>query len=121
MTAMGRNRLSAQSLTGGQGVRGSPHNSSFYPSEMVALHGIAKLLGTKDLIEAQHKLMQRVLPATEDMNHVIHAIISALYQQRIGTTLDAEEKIVVATAPDFFSVWLPFFVNIPPMPTTSTR
>jgi hypothetical protein len=84
---------------------------------MVALHGIAELLGTKDLIEAQHMLMQRVLPAAQDMNHVIHAIISALYQQRIGPTLDAEEKIVVASAPDFFSVWLPFFVNIPPMPT----
>lgn len=34
----------------------SNYNSFFYPSEMVALHGIARILKAHDLIDAQHKL-----------------------------------------------------------------
>jgi hypothetical protein len=89
------------------------YNSSFYPSEMVALHGIAQALGETDLIQAQHSLMGRVLAVAIDMNHVLYSIISALYVQNIGPELMSETPVEITTAPNFFEVWLPFFVEIP--------
>jgi hypothetical protein len=91
----------------------SNYNSFFYPSEMVALHGIAAKLKEQNLIEAQRKLMANVMAIAEDMNHVIHAIISVLYKQNIGPELLPEPLVKITTAPSIFDVWIPFFVEIP--------
>jgi hypothetical protein len=91
----------------------SHYNSFFYPSEMVALHGIARMLTAQDLIEAQHKLVPTVIDVATDMNHVIYAIISVLYTQHIGPELLSDAPVDVSTAPSIFEVWVPFFVEVP--------
>ena len=91
----------------------SNYNSFFYPSEMVALHGIAAIVKEQDLIEAQLKLMASVMDIAENMNQVIHAIISVLYTQNIGPELLSEAPVNITTAPSIFDVWIPFFVEIP--------
>jgi hypothetical protein len=91
----------------------SNYNSFFYPSEMVALHGMAQILTAKNLIEAQHKLMPNVMDVATDMNHLIHAIISALYLRNIGPEVLSGAPIDIRTAPSVFDVWIPFFVEVP--------
>jgi hypothetical protein len=91
----------------------SNYNSFFYPSEMVALHGIARILTAPDLIEAQHKLLASVMNAATDMNHVIHAVISVLYIQNIGPELLSDTPVHIRTAPSIFDLWVPFFVEMP--------
>lgn len=91
----------------------SNYNSFFYPSEMVALHGIARILAAQDLIEAQHKLMASVIDVATDMNHVVYAIISVLYTKNIGPELLSDAPVDIRTAPSIFDVWVPFFVEVP--------
>jgi hypothetical protein len=91
----------------------SNYNSFFYPSEMVALHGIAAILNEQNLQEAQDKLMSSVLSIARDMQQVIYAITVVLYKQHIGHELLSEAPVKITTAPSLFDVWLPFFVEIP--------
>ena len=90
----------------------SNYNSFFYPSEMVTLHGIARILKAKDLIEA-HKLLASVMDVATDVNHVIYAIIAVLYTQNIGPELLSDAPLDITTAPTIFDVWVPFFVEVP--------
>ena len=94
----------------------SGYNSFFFGSEFVALHGIAKIIGETDLIKAQTKLINLVMPISDDMSHLIHAIIAVLWQKYFGEELLAERRIDINDAPSFFDVWVPFFVEIPPEP-----
>jgi hypothetical protein len=89
------------------------YNSFFYPSEMVALHGIAQILEAQDLIEAQQKLMPSVIDVATDMNHVIHAIVAVLYTENISRELLSDGLADITTAPSIFDVWVPFFVEVP--------
>ncbi len=95
---------------------GRANNSFFFASEFVALHGIAKIIGETDLIKAQTKLMNLVMPVSEEMSHLIHAIFAVLWQKYFGTELLAERRIDIKGAPGFLDVWVPFFVEIPAEP-----
>jgi hypothetical protein len=89
------------------------YNSFFYPSELVALHGIAQMMGARDIDDSQEKLMRRVIDVATDMNQVIYAITAVLFVENIGSELLSEQPVDIAIAPSIYEVWLPFFVEVP--------
>lgn len=98
----------------------SNYNSFYLLSEFVTLQGILRIVGETDLIEGQKILTIKITAISEDMSHLIQAIIAVLWRKHFGNALDAEKKLVIETAPDFFTPWIPFFVNIPDQPPPGT-
>ena len=98
----------------------SNYNSFYLLSEYVTLHGILRIVGEPDLIEGQRKLTIKIKDISEDMSHFIQAILVVLWRKHFGDSLDAERKLVIETAPDFFAPWIPFFVNVLDHPPPGT-
>ena len=98
----------------------SGYNSFFFASEIVAIQGIARIVGETDLREEQKTRVKRVLRVAEDMRQLIYAIIAVLWRKYFGDELPAEGRIDITDAPGVLDVSVPFFVGMPsPSPADS--
>jgi hypothetical protein len=70
----------------------SNYNSFYMASEFIALHGILKIIGETDLIEGRKKLTQKIAAISEDMSHLIQAILAVLWQKHFGREIDARNE-----------------------------
>ena len=99
----------------------SNYNSFYMPSEFIALQGVLKIVGESDLTASHTKLVHFVISVSNDMSQLIMAILKVLLQKYIiDDYIPAEKRIDITDAPNFFDVWIPFFVDIPAEPPTTT-
>lgn len=87
-------------------------NSLFLISDLMAVHGVLRLMKETDPSKAQRRMMLEVTDAAAHLFEFTNAFIAAAWQKNFGPTLDARRVIDIPEPPPMKAIKLPFFVNM---------
>jgi hypothetical protein len=87
-------------------------NSLFLVSDLIAVHGIMRLLKETDPVRAQERMMKDVAVASSNLFAFTNAFFVAAWQKHFGPILQARRVIDIPKPPPMENIALPFFVNM---------
>jgi hypothetical protein len=87
-------------------------NSLFLVADLMAVHGIMRLLKETDFVRMQERMMNDVRTAADNMFIFTSAFFAAAWMKNFGPTLDARRVIEIPKPPPMETIKLPFFVNM---------
>lgn len=87
-------------------------NSLFVVSDLMFVHGIAKLMGETDPGVAQGKLLKELSDASRNIVEFAKAFFAAAWIKHFGDSIDAKDVVAIDSAPKLGEVTLPFFVEV---------
>jgi hypothetical protein len=88
-------------------------NCFYFISDMVVVHGLLKVIGENDLVEAQKKMHAELNIASEEIIKFVQAFLHALLGKYFAPEIAAECVEKVTDAPVGFDVNLPFYIEPP--------
>jgi hypothetical protein len=87
-------------------------NSFFLVADLMAVHGIMRLLKETDHVKTQERMMKDVRVAADNLFTFTNAFFAAAWLKNFGPTLDARSVVEIPTPPPMGTIKLPFFVNM---------
>ncbi|WFU52343.1 hypothetical protein QA639_21795 [Bradyrhizobium pachyrhizi] len=87
-------------------------NSLFLVSDLMAIHGISRLIKESDVAKVQERLMSDVRSAADATFQFTNAFFAAAWQKNFGSVIDAKALITIDNPPLMKSVTIPFFVDM---------
>jgi hypothetical protein len=87
-------------------------NSFFLVADLMAVHGIMRLLRETDHVATQKRMMRDVRVAADSLFTFTNAFFAAAWLKNFGPTLDARSIVEIPTPPPMDTIKLPFFVNM---------
>jgi hypothetical protein len=87
-------------------------NSLFLVSDLMAIHGVGRLIKENDVAVAQERMMKEVRMAVDNTFEFTTAFFAAAWLKNFGSTIDAKTLINVPNAPAIQNVIIPFFVDM---------
>lgn len=87
-------------------------NSFFLVSDLMAVHGIGRLIKEADPALAQLRMMREVRAAVDNMFEFTTAFFAAAWLKNFGSAIDAKELIKIPDPPAIESVTIPFFIDM---------
>jgi hypothetical protein len=87
-------------------------NSFFLVADLMAVHGIMRLLKETDHVSTQERIVKDVRTAADNLFAFTNAFFAAAWLKNFGPTLDARSVIEIPKPPPMETIKLPFFVNM---------